>query len=207
MVKTILEFPHCRIILAEINESAEELMQLLENFSVYEKEFSQINASKRKKEFLSVRVLVNILLQKNVIVSYNNVHKPYLLSSDFNISISHSGNYMAVITSREGQTGIDIERRTGRVSNVKERYLDSKELSFMAEIEGDTRALEIAWSAKEALFKLIGKEAYDFKTIKIRDFVPENEGIIEAEFEPTNQHYQLHYLQNQDFTLVYCVSN
>ncbi len=206
MKNKVLEPDHCRIIVAEITETTEELIPLLENFDDYENEFKQIKAAKRKKEYISVRLLVNILMQKNVIIAYDNVHKPYLINSEYSISISHSGIYFAIVVSRKGSTGIDIEGRTKRVFKVRERYLDRNELEYMMADNDDTRALEIAWSAKEALYKVIGNEAYDFHTLKIRPFQPDFQGTLQACFEPSEQEFTLHYIQNQDYTMVYCIS-
>lgn len=199
------ELEHCRIIIAEITETTEELIPLLENFDSYENEFKQINAAKRKKEFIAVRVLVNILMQKNVIIAYNNVHKPYLINSEYTISISHSGIYFALMVSRKNSTGIDIECRTNRVFKVRERYLDFNELAFMKVDNSDTRAMEIAWSAKEALYKVIGNEAYDFHTLKIKPFQPDSQGTLKAFFVTAELEFTLQYIQNQNYTLVYCV--
>ncbi len=201
----LLETEHCRIIIAEITEDIEELLPLLENYTSYENQFKQINASKRKKEFISVRFLMNILMQKNVIIAYNTVHKPYLINSEHTISISHSGNYFALIVSLNGGTGIDIECRTNRVYKVRERYLDTNELEFIMLENQNTRALEIAWTAKEALFKIIGSEAYDFHTLKICPFQPDQEGTLEATHEPSKRKFNLHYIQNQEYTIAYCI--
>jgi len=206
MKNKVLELDHCHIIIAEITETTEELIPLLENFHSYENEFNQIKAAKRKKEYISVRILVNILMQKNVIIAYDNVHKPYLINSEYTISISHSGIYFALMVSRKGLAGIDIEGRTNRVFKVRERYLDRNELEFMMVDNGDTRALEIAWSAKEALYKVIGNEAYDFHTLKIKPFHADLQGSLKANFEPAEKEFTLHYIQNEDYTLVYCYS-
>lgn len=201
----LLEPDHCRIIIAKITETTEELIPLLENFTSYENEFKQIIASKRKKEFISVRFLMNILMQKNVIIAYDTVHKPYLINSEYSISISHSGNYFALIVSRNGLTGIDIECRTNRVYKVRERYLDKNELAFMLTDKPESCALEIAWTAKEALYKIIGNEAYDFHTLKIMPFEPDSEGTMVAIYEPKKKDFSIQYVQNQDYTFAYCI--
>ena len=97
MKTTLLEENNCRLLIAELTESIEELLPLLDNFDEYATEFKQISTTKRKKEFISVRILVNILMQKNVVITYNNDHKPLLTNSDTHISISHSGNFVDII--------------------------------------------------------------------------------------------------------------
>jgi 4'-phosphopantetheinyl transferase len=204
MKTTLLEQEHYRILIAEIPESVEELIPQLINFNDYENEFKQINASKRKKEYISVRFLMNILMQKNVIIAYDNVHKPYLPALDYSISISHSGSYYAIIASETSVAGIDIECRTNRVERVRERYLDQQELGFL-HTPGDTRWLEIAWSVKEALYKCIGRESYDFHTLKIQTFEQKDQGSCRVVFAPANREFKVYYMQTESYTIAYSI--
>ncbi len=203
MKTTIVATQHAKILIAYVPESVDELMPLLANFNDYASEYKLINATKRKKEFLSVRILMNILIGKSVFMTYDTNRKPYLTLSGTSISVSHSGDYVAIMAAEKGVAGIDIECRTTRVGRVCERYLDPIEQSFLND-PADTSALEIAWSAKEALYKCIGKEAYNFHTLKLSPFKMASEGSLEAEFKPTGQRFDLEYVQNEAYTLVYC---
>lgn len=206
MESVLLQKTNCRILIANIPENWDQLLAQLENFNDYEEEFKQINTVKRKKEFISVRILMNILMRKIVLVKYDSDHKPYLhrYGSAPSISVSHSGNYYAVAASLKGDVGIDIEARTNRVVKVRKRYLDEEELSFLYPKES-TDGLEIAWSAKEALFKCIGKEAYNFHTMKIQPFKQGKEGMLTVLFTPTGKEYTLHFHLTDHYTLVYSV--
>jgi len=200
----VLEENNCRVLIAEVDETPDQLFPLLDNFNHYSDEFHTISAQKRKKEFISVRILMNLLLQRTVTITYDNDHKPLLTESPYHISISHSGNWYALIASMQAEVGIDIEKRTQRVSGVSKRFLDEKELDFLNK-PGNTAGLEIAWSAKEALYKRIGKEAYDFHTLKIEPFLPDSTGSFRALYTKRNNYFTLHYQQNDLYTLVYCI--
>ncbi len=204
MKTVLLEENNCRLLIAEVEESLEELFPLLDNFNHYSEEFFTINALKRKKEFISVRILMNLLMQRTVIITYDNDHKPFLTEHTHHISISHSGNFYALIESAFAPVGIDIEKRTRRVSSVSSRFLDENEREFLTR-NGNTNGLEIAWSAKEALYKRIGKEAYDFHTLKIAPFPVDSGGRFNAVYTTKNEHYTLHYQQNEFYTVVYCI--
>lgn len=195
---------NCLILIAEVNESIDELKPLLANFNDYEAEFMTINTIKRKKEFITVRILMNILLQKNVIITYNKNNKPFLTESPYSISISHSGDFFALAASDYAEPGIDIEKRTSRVLGVSKRFVNDQETAFLYNGH-TTNGLEIAWSAKEALFKRIGKEASDFHTIRICPFKPGESGSFMANFLPSNTGYTLFYYQNENYTLVYSI--
>jgi len=193
-----------RILIAEVPETLEELLGLLENFNDYEAEFYEINALKRKKEFITVRILMNILMQQTVIITYDNDHKPLLTNNGELISISHSGNWYALVSSRHSQPGIDIEQRTRRVQAVSKRFLSENELIFL---DGNklTEGMEIAWSAKECIYKRVGKRAYDFHTIQLSPFQASECGNLTATFRPDNTQFSLYYRQNELYTMVYSI--
>ena len=203
MKTTLLEENNCRLLIAELTESIEELLPLLDNFDEYATEFKQISTTKRKKEFISVRILVNILMQKNVVITYNNDHKPLLTNSDTHISISHSGNLVAIIAS-ETPVGVDIEGRTTRVEKVSKRYLDAEELLLLYPENGNTEGLELAWSGKEAMYKCIGRAASNFHTLKILPFEIADSGQFKAVFIPSGREFDLFFKINTNYTLVYC---
>lgn len=77
------------------------------------------------------------------------------------ISISHTRGYVAVALHSSCEVGMDIEQYGTRVRKVASRFIRSDEEPAM--MEGDeVYALLLHWSAKEALFKLMGVEEVDF---------------------------------------------
>lgn len=88
------------------------------------------------------------------------------------LSISHTQGYGAIIIG-DNPVGIDIEHRGNRVENVVSRFLQAEEIFYIQQL-GDTTGmrppeddylwrlpLHLAWSAKEAAFKVLGKDYYD----------------------------------------------
>lgn len=196
---------NARIMVLQLEQSTDELMSLLSNFEDYKQAFQTIKTEKRKREFLGVRVAMNILTGNNVIIHYDENQKPYLNNHTFWISISHSRDYIAIIAHPEVEVGIDIECRTEKVSKVYKRFLNKKEQACFY-CEDDTRLLEIAWSAKETLFKIIGKEAQDFaRHLHLYPFSAAESGEIKAVKATDLKTFSLKYLQNNQFTLVYCI--
>src|ERR1700761_3132241 len=95
----------------KIEEEAEELynqLQLDENEKAY---YQQLNVGKRSLHWLSTRVLLRKLLRTDEYIDCKvDAHgKPYLVNLPYHISLSHSFDYAAVMISRNGTVGIDIE--------------------------------------------------------------------------------------------------
>lgn len=147
----------------------EEAIELLE--SVYElnttekAEYKKISNEGRRKEWLLVRILLTEMIQKRVTIVYNINKKPLIKNSDINITISHSKNFVTIITSKTEFAGIDVEHISERVGKVKHKFLNSDELSWCNTLELQTAC----WSAKESVFKLYEKNL-DFHDMIIEHF-------------------------------------
>ena len=104
------------------------------------------------------------------------------------------------------KAGIDIECPTDKIRKLYTRFLS---LTEQKELSGgkDIKQLLLAWSAKEALFKIIGKEAIDFANqLRIYPFVVKPSGEMKAQHIPTETIYKLNYHQTKEYTLVYCLA-
>lgn len=201
------QFTHedARIMVILAEQPIGELINSLSNYEDYKTEFLKITSEKRKREFLGVRIAMNILTGKNVIINYDENQKPFLSDAIWKISVSHSCGYIAVIAHPEAEVGIDIECRTAKVSKVYKRFLNEEEQAYFIHDE-DTGLLEIAWSAKEALYKIIGKIAHDFaRQLHLYPFILKESGSIKAAQTTDFKLFTLQYIQNDKFTMVYCI--
>lgn len=193
------------ILIWEITETVEELSSMLSNFEDYVVEFEKMGATKRKLEFLTVRIAFNLLLKRDVIVVYDKEGKPFLEDNSFNISISHTKNWVAVMTHPSKKVGIDIEGISDRVLKVYKKFLSDNEQKHLFTNDNNTEKLQLGWSAKEAIFKIIGLEAVDFKTqLMIYPFDYYDEGTLTVEHLPTKNVFQLNYKITEYFNLAYC---
>lgn len=195
------------ILIGELTETADMLISQLSNFKDYRQDFLSLKNEKRRREYLGVRIVMNILTGKNVIVNYDRDNKPFLLHDERKISISHSGDFIAVIIHPKLDVGIDIECVSDKIKRVYKRFLSEDEQNSLYR-ESDSSAIEIAWSAKEALFKLIGGESYDFAgKLNILPFESQSYGNLKASYAGLPEEYTLHYHKNAVYTLVYCIDN
>ena len=90
-------------------------------------------------------------------VEYLPNGKPELKNSDTHISVSHCRDCVAVALG-EKPCGVDVERLDRNFSRVAERYLSPSEAALAA----DEHWAAVVWCAKEALFKMAGREGVDF---------------------------------------------
>jgi phosphopantetheinyl transferase len=115
----------------------------------------------RKVEFLGVRRLRNESKLPSPIF-YTEARKPYL-DQKLNafISISHSKNFCAFGFSSH-EIGIDIEELSPRIERIASRFVNSVEMSFIAE----DKILDLTklWTMKEAMFKLNNRTGIEFKS-------------------------------------------
>lgn len=87
--------------------------------------------------------------------------KPMLVDSDFEISISHSGEYTAVI-GFPSSVGIDIQIIVTKIDRIKHKFATDIELASIDPTQY-LASLHVIWGAKEAMYKAYGKRELDFK--------------------------------------------
>jgi phosphopantetheinyl transferase len=192
-----------RLLVWDLTESIDELSKQLTSFN--ETEFDKIVSEKRKREFLGVQVAMKELLGKEVQISHDVDGKPFLSDDSYQISISHSKNWIAVMAHPTCSIGIDVECPNDKIQKIYTRFLSNVEQKDLSNGKNINQLL-LAWSVKEALYKIIGKEAVDFANqLRIFHFEPKLSGEIMAQHTPTKKLYQLRYIQNSAYTLVYCV--
>ncbi len=124
------------------------------------------NEAVRREKYFVWRLLIYALENSFGISECDAVitKEPYggWRASDVYVSLSHSGGAVAVAVSKS-PVGIDIERVSPRISGrMAERIMtDSERLEYsnIVDEERDRRLTEI-WTAKEAIFKSLGKDSF-----------------------------------------------
>ena len=150
--------PKTRVVIWEINESLQNLESKIVLSENSLKLLNQKKSEIQKKQFLAIRNIFKILSIKDNEVKYDKAGKP-IFSQNKALSISHSGNYAAVIMS-DHSVGIDIETINDRILKIKSKYLET-ELNYPLELNTETSL--IYWNIKESVFKAVDKSGIDFK--------------------------------------------
>ena len=206
MKSKLITIDGAAILVWELTESIESLKLQLHLTDSDRSVFDKIVSDKRKLEFLGIRIALQTITGQEILIQYDEGGKPYLSDKSYQISISHSNKWIAVIVHPTKKVGIDIECPTDKIQKLYKRFLspiEQKELSG----GNDIHQLLLAWSSKEALYKIIGKESIDFANqLRIYPFEVKAHGEIRAQHVPTKLNYLLNYQQTEQYTLVYCMT-
>ncbi len=137
------------------------------------------------------------------LIEIADTKKPFLLNEEYHFSISHCGDYAAVIVNKNHRVGIDIELVTPKIERIKHKFLSEDEFIGNWKLENDNNAtwqsanlLTLLWSCKEAVFKWYGYGGVDFKMHihLIPASIDLHEGIIVSEFSKTEKiSLNIHY--------------
>jgi 4'-phosphopantetheinyl transferase len=133
--------------------------------------------------------------------------KPFLPGNPYYFSISHCGDYAAVIASAHRPVGIDIEAVQDKIGKVASKFLNATEATML----DPTHTLAhqtICWSAKEAIFKWYGLGQLDFrKHMQLHPFPYQPTGMIRCDFlkEDTAASLNLMYIIDQNLCLVWVI--
>jgi phosphopantetheinyl transferase len=117
------------------------------------------------------------------LIEIADTRKPFLPNEEYHFSISHCGDYAAVIVSKDRRVGIDIELVTPKVERIKHKFVNPGELSIINSRQSISQ-LTLMWCCKEAVFKWHGSAGVDFReNIHLKPFdVNADEGIIKCSF-------------------------
>ena len=190
-----------QLLVLELTVDLKLLVQALENFEDYSAEYAQLRTDKRRREFLSARILINKMLKTPVRIKYEDDGKPFIENHSGYISISHSKQYLALMFHPNKKVGVDIECPTERVLKVSHRFLHSTELAYIGK---DLLKIQLAWSAKEALYKVVGMPAVNFSaSMYLKDFELAETGELLCVMPFEQSIYRLHYIVKAEFNLVY----
>lgn len=170
----------CLLGIWEITETSDQLLDMLseENKEKAHKYLSTIRSKKRKLEWLSIRVVLQILTNDNKTVKHTSQGQPYLSDNSYQISISHSKDYAVVLLHKHKKVGVDIENYSNRILKIEKRFISDNEY-----IDPKNRTLHLIlhWCAKETLYKLMDSTKIIFKEhLHIHPFQIQNKGVIKA---------------------------
>lgn len=198
-----------RVAVWHMTEDYDEILSLLPDADLVKNEAeSRFKSQRRIMEWTTVRVLLYMVLGRQVNILYNEQGAPSLPDYEgLNISISHTKEYVAIALSEKSKVGIDVEYiehdatdndgKPPRVVRVKDRFVRSDEFA------DNHISMLLHWSAKETVFKVLGREKVNFiNDLKVSPFDDTvYEGTFELEDLKRHDTYTIMYKVFDDFVL------
>ena len=125
-----------------------------------------ISAKSRRAERLTWRRLLRKVAGEECQVTYSKQGAPHIKNSQYKyLSVSHCADCVALRLS-DKPCGVDIEQVGRNFERVARRYISPKERENLA-VDSNLKMAAV-WCAKEALYKMMGREGVDFlKDIEI----------------------------------------
>ena len=139
-----------------------------------------------------------------VVIEYDPHGAPIIKNSQYkHISVSHCRDRVAVLLSTR-ECGVDIECRDRRFSAIAERYLTEEEYLVASKANFDRQTfLALAWSAKEALYKMLRREGVDLcRDLRIEAISTEQQSIV---VEACGERVDLRYILDCGHQIVYAI--
>ena len=191
-----------------VTETEEELLNITSVPTDELEEISLFRNESQRKQKLAVRALINEMFEERMYLNHHDNGKPYLENCATNISITHTDNYVAVITHEEEEVGIDIESLERDFSAVEKKALSEEEIEDL-EDEKKNEQLAIYWCAKEAIYKRMSQNRVVYaEQIEVEKFNVRKEGELEATFIHKDEHeeeFELEYMIFDRHVLVWLV--
>jgi phosphopantetheinyl transferase (holo-ACP synthase) len=164
----------------KIEESEHQLLNLLHNRPEFYDLIREKTNVARRCETLSVRALLQEMAGEGKFVVYDANGKPALDDGSWNISISHTRHYAAILLHPAKTVGIDIEQMGDKALQLSKRFMSPKELKSLDK-GNDVVVSLLHWSAKETVYKILDRPGIDFaKEMFICPFLA-SDGMLKAE--------------------------
>jgi Phosphopantetheinyl transferase len=181
---------------------SDTLLSYLEKKDIYQLYLNKMSEN-RKREWLSVRVLLKEILGEEKTIGYLPSGKPYLTDGSWKISISHTKGYAAVILDKKNEVSIDIEQISSRVNKIQDRFMNEKEKQNLS-LEKELIHILLHWSAKESMYKILDDEKIEFKTqLLLNPFEPKTNEWSKFKAKAKESEFTVHYFVSDDYVLTY----
>ena len=189
-----------------MSETLGELMARYEVKPHEESSFLAFRNDRRRREWLTVRVLLESLLGKGVSIEYMESGKPFLRGSKLFVSITHTIGYVGLRLGIQ-PVALDMEYMSNRVLRLIPKFVSEREMRYVDNDNKIVTAL-IIWSAKETLFKRFDISDVMFERhLSVRSLVVNGcEGVFTGCVDKDGFYaeVELHYNLFDDLILVYC---
>ncbi|MBW7845201.1 MAG: 4'-phosphopantetheinyl transferase superfamily protein [Bacteroidia bacterium] len=191
------------LLVWDITESVEILSNLTKNIQ----DIGTLTP-KNNLHWLASRAILASHFGKDaiIVISKNKFNKPSMTvnGEDYNLSITHSGQYAAILFSKFRMVALDIEKLDSRIDRVTHKFINNAETEMLESSKNSTHDKTLIWSAKETLYKFYGEKELDFKQ-HMTIFINNPMQLRGCLHKHTPHFYELHATLFNNYVLTYLV--
>lgn len=159
-------------------------------------DLSAIGSPSRRLETLAVyQLLAHATGCRDLLIDHDANGRP--LVEGWQVGVSHTRGWAALIVSRTRAVAVDIEYMSDRVGRIAPRFIRPDE-----QADGLPAQL-IHWSVKETVYKLLSAEQLQYFEMRLRPFSPLERGQVEVEDLKHPKTIAVAYEVNANFVLTY----
>jgi 4'-phosphopantetheinyl transferase len=155
-------------------------------------------SEKRRAEFYYTRILWRHFNNPEEI-GYDRRGRPKLSSG--HLSISHSGNVIAIGWNRDCPTGVDVEFFSPKIRAVRHKFISPEDEHLV--MMNDDVHLAITWSIKEAVYKMEDIPGLSFKD-DIHVAITSDHAEVSVSKNRELHHYRFDFMIRDTYVITYC---
>jgi phosphopantetheinyl transferase len=168
----------------------------------------QITHWHKRLQHLAGRHLLQELYPKFPLslIQIADTKKPFLVDEKYHFSISHCGDYVAAIVSKQNRVGVDVEIIAPKAAKLKDKFLSAAEQALLLDMDIE-KGCTLFWCVKEAVYKWYGLGGLDFKIdMPIQSITGHlDEGFVTSNFKNKIK-LSVHYLVFNNNCLAWVLS-
>lgn len=161
--------------------------------------YARATSDKRQREIAATALLIRHMRGCDIAVQHTDNGAPYIDRGY--ISISHTSSYVAVAFHPTRRVGIDIEMLGTKAIRVMERFMSSEEMASLPHndahladgVSARAAAIHLAWSVKEAVYKICPHAVEFREDILIERFKELPSGTVNVHLPSLNHSIEAHY--------------
>lgn len=199
-------YPQVSLGLWQMDETQEQLYKQYPWLEKYRADLEKrYKNDGRKLEFLAVRVLLHEMLlmqgcSESQMAKIGEItHRPdgKPLLHGYQISISHTKGYAALVLSKTHPVAVDIEHFSDRVERIASKFLRKDEQASGLD------ELLVHWCGKETVFKLFPDDQLQFSQMRVKPFDTMCDWACEIENLKSGKTVRVDFELTMEFVLTY----
>lgn len=158
-------------------------------------DLSQYKGQRLREKLTEYVLLGELTRQDDLVIDHDEDGAPVV--KKYQISISHTKGWAAMILSKHHRNGIDIEYMSDRVNKIASRFMRNDEQ------QATPKGRLITWCAKEAAYKYYHEQHLGLLEMRLLPFTAQEKGVVQLENLRQGGGININYEANDDFVMTF----